>query len=355
MTTKTIPAAALQFRAEARFLFVDQADGPTPIEPGKAVAVEITARTDQPAEHWYFGRIVHDLQGMRVDKQIIPLDYLHDPRDIIGFADKITAGDGAVTARGNLVPVRADDRAAEILTRGRAGVPYQASIDFNGEGVKLEQLAEGVSAKVNGYTFEGPGVIVRQWPLRAIALCPHGVDSNTSAQFAAAQPHDTTVTFTDNQEATEMPTEDPNAVTPPEDQATPPVAEPAPDEAPAEEAEPAAEPALSAALADVRDEFRRFCDAFGEKAATYFAAGLTFEQAALKFAADMAAENADLKTRLAAVNRGEATPLSSGHAAEPPAGKKSPAGDPAQFHKLGDNVAKVAAGMVFSTQPAPKN
>jgi hypothetical protein len=42
-------------------------------------------------------------------------------------------------------------------------------------------------APVNGYQFEGPGIIVREWPLRGVAICPYGADANTeSAALAGA-------------------------------------------------------------------------------------------------------------------------------------------------------------------------
>jgi hypothetical protein len=66
----------------------------------------------------------------------------------------------------------------------REGVPYEASIFFGGDGIKIQEIAEGQVEQVNGREFAGPGVIVREWPLRGVAICPYGADSNTeSAAF----------------------------------------------------------------------------------------------------------------------------------------------------------------------------
>jgi hypothetical protein len=63
----------------------------------------------------------------------------------------------------------------------KEGVPYQASINFGGDGIKIEQVQEGASVQVNGYTLAGPACVIREWPLRGVAICPYGADENTDA------------------------------------------------------------------------------------------------------------------------------------------------------------------------------
>jgi hypothetical protein len=70
----------------------------------------------------------------------------------------------------------------------KQGVPYEASIFFGGDGIKIEEVGEGKMQTVNGRQFDGPGVIIREWPLRGVAICPYGADQNTeSAAFAKGQ------------------------------------------------------------------------------------------------------------------------------------------------------------------------
>lgn len=345
MSRKRVPTEALRFRAPAEFLF---AAGE--ITPGKPIPVHIVARTDQPVDHWYWGRVVHDLAGMRLTKPTIPIDYMHDPREVLGFASKFST-EGALSADGALVPIRPDDRATEIATKQRAGVPYEASIDFASEsGIKIEQLAEGQVAQVNGYTLEGPAAIIREWPLRGIAICPYGVDAATSAQFSAGTPPETVVEITKGKT---MPEEKPQQPTPTEPQEKP-------EEKPAEPEKPAGKPeekpaetstekppadATSLSAADPRAEFRRFAAVFGDKAGQYYAEGKSFEDALAQFAKDQKARADDLEKRLAAVERGETQKLSAGHASEEKPEEKPKQGDPAKFAALGTGTAKLAAGM----------
>lgn len=158
----------------------EAADGPPPSAP-----ISILARSPQPLDHWYWGRIVHDLAGMTPAAAVIPLDWCHDGETNLGFLDKFAA-DPAVglTVGGQLVPFTDEDRAAQVLHKGRAGVPYQGSIDWSGPGCLIEEVGEGMAVDVNGYQFQGPGVVVRKWPLSSVALCPSGYDPDTRAQFS---------------------------------------------------------------------------------------------------------------------------------------------------------------------------
>jgi hypothetical protein len=124
---------------------------------------------------------------MHLHKSRVPIDYVHDNKEIVGYLNKFDATSGDLVTSGALVPFKDSDRATEIVHKMRAGVPYEASINFGGDGIKLEDVPEGMVAQVNGYQFEGPGIIVREWPLRGVAICPYGADANTeSAALAGA-------------------------------------------------------------------------------------------------------------------------------------------------------------------------
>jgi len=68
----------------------------------------------------------------------------------------------------------------------REGVPYEASINFGGDGIKIQELGDGETTEVNGARFDGPGIVVREWPLRGVAICPYGADMNTACVEMAA-------------------------------------------------------------------------------------------------------------------------------------------------------------------------
>lgn len=146
----------------------------------KSARIRLKARSGQPIEHWFWGRIVHDMAGVR-HKARIAVDYAHNDSEILGYVNHFDTAGGDLVLSGALTPWREDDRASEVMFKMREGVPYEASIFFGGDGIKLEDVPAGMVAQVNGYQFEGPGIIVRQWPLRGVAVCPYGADANTES------------------------------------------------------------------------------------------------------------------------------------------------------------------------------
>jgi hypothetical protein len=148
-------------------------------ENAKTAPVRLVARSGQPIEHWFWGRIVHDMAGMHLHKSRLPIDYVHDSKEVIGYLNRFDTTSGDLITSGALVPFKDSDRATEIVHKARNGVPYEASINFGGDGLKIQELQAGEMADVNGMRFEGPGVIVREWPLRGVAICPYGADMNT--------------------------------------------------------------------------------------------------------------------------------------------------------------------------------
>lgn len=133
--------------------------------------------------HEEWGAIYHDFEGMTLDGDRVPLDYCHNEAEVLGFAGEFPVDEEGLHIDGVLVPF-GQDRAAEVIAKGQAGVPYQLSIDFRGDDLVAEEVPEGATAEVNGATVEGPALIFREWPLRGVAVCPYGKDRNTSTQFS---------------------------------------------------------------------------------------------------------------------------------------------------------------------------
>lgn len=145
----------------------------------KTAPVKVKARSGKPLEHWFWGRVVHDLAGMRMHKPRLALDYAHNDAEVIGYLNHFDSSSGDLMASGAIIPFTAGDRADEVLFKMGQGVPYEASIFFGGDGMKIEEVPEGASTQVNGYQFDGPGCVIREWPLRGVAVCPYGADQNT--------------------------------------------------------------------------------------------------------------------------------------------------------------------------------
>lgn len=313
---------------------------------GKTSPVRLKARSGQPIEHWFWGKVVHDLTGMRLHKPRLPIDYAHNDAEVLGYLNKFDSTSGDLVASGALIPFRPDDRASEVLHKMREGVPYEASIFFGGDGIKIQELAEGEVADVNGYRLQGPAVIVREWPLRGVAICPYGADMNTDSAASFASGKEIAVEILKNEieetqmaetqveaaEAASPPVEESavqetpapavetetsspvEAEAAPEADAKPVVEEepPAADEVPAEvtavEAEvvedPQPEPEQSAPV-DPRYEFKRMCADFGQEiAAQVFADGGGYDAAREAYYKAIEAENKALKAKVAALPSG---------------------------------------------------
>jgi len=328
---RKIPRAACQFRASA-LEFASQDKG----NP----AVRLTARSGQPIEHWYWGRIIHDFAGMRLHKPTIPLDYCHRDEEVIGFLDTFTTESGDLEAAGRLVPYQPGDRASEVKHKAEAGVPYEASINFGGDGIRIQEVQRGEVTEVNGREFEGPGVVVRQWPLRGAAVCPYGADMHTETTFSEGE----TIPVTFEREDYAMSQEqdqpaDNEAVTP--DTETTDAAElAAPTSEVPESAEALEQPEVPTAFLTqeefdrhnevteqgLRAECKRFLDVFGPQGGEWYAEGLSFADAQERNTEALKAENKQIKAKLAAVDRGEEEPVDfQAGSEETPDGKASQA------------------------------
>jgi hypothetical protein len=334
--TRDVPAAALCFQAgPVQFAQNDEEGPPYP--------VELLARTGDPVEHWYWGRVVHDVEGARHGERIA-IDWRHLEDELLGYADEFDTRGGDLRVKGKLTPYGEDDRGHEIAHKGRAGVPYEASIDFRGQGIRAEELGEGATAQVNGRTVTGPCVIFREWPLRAVAICKVGQDPGTETTFQDDNPtFSVTVTRGENEmpdtdtptneqkrslwaalgaalglgaadpapeASTDTPGDAPSAPatdTPPaepQQQAAPPAQPPA---EPQQQAAPPAQPPADKA-ADPRAECKRYVEAFGPEGATWWAEGKTWCEASALALEAARKENAELRQRIDQAELGDPNP-----------------------------------------------
>lgn len=143
MQLKTVPAKACQFAADLQV----RANS----DESKTAPITLVARSGEAVCHWYWGNVVHDLGGMTVAKPRIPLDYCHDDDEVIGYANKFDTSTGELVATGALIPYSPDpdDKATEIIYKAQQGVPYEASIFFDGPLV-VEEVSENATTFVNG-------------------------------------------------------------------------------------------------------------------------------------------------------------------------------------------------------------
>ena len=294
-------------------------------ENSKTRKVRLQARSGQPIEHGFWGKVVHDLSGMRMHKNRLPIDYAHNDAEVLGYLNHFETESGDLVVSGALTPFREDDRASEVIFKMDNGVPYEASIFFGGDGIKLQMLEDGEMAEVNGYDFDGPGIIIREWPLRGVAICPYGADANTESstfssnkQFRASewtapkqeeQPNEEksmkaekegsveSAPVVENEEA-KMSVESVEQEVKPEAEAV----EGEAVEVPAAEEEIEEKSEQQPEEEDPRAEFKRMVESFGAGIASkVYAEGGTFEDAKDAAFAALKADNESLKAKLAEI------------------------------------------------------
>jgi hypothetical protein len=314
-----LPRTALRFRYP-ELKFGDNGEG------AKTVPFSMTARTGDPVDHPYWGRVVHDMAGMKLSKPRLPVDYCHENDEVLGYANKFDTESGDLIVSGALTPFspKADDRAAEVIYKMKAGVPYEASIDFSAGTPIVEFVPADVTVPVNGKQFAGPGVVIRQWTLRGLAICPHGADPNTNTAFSGGDK--VTASFTTFTETAHMSTQNTPIVEAgkPAVEATP--AKPEGATPPVEGTQLAAAPAATPPAGAVTFTSADYIAAFGDVGARWFCESKKFAEAATEFvtklrndhkaavdakdaqfAAEKTALQAEvdgLKQKLAAIDRG---------------------------------------------------
>lgn len=287
--TRAVPAAALQFASE-----ISLSDNG---ESAKSAPISLVARSSKPTDHPYWGRCVHDFAGMSVHKPRLPIDYCHDQKEVIGYANKFDSSSGDLVASGALVPYRGSDRATEIIHKSKMGIPYEASVRFCQDGLVVEEVPEFAITQVNGTQFAGPGVVFRKWSLRGIAVCPYGQDMHTSSNFSESAAGATVTIITakeshmTNETAAEaVATEQPAVeatTTETATEAAPEAAVEVATEAPAEAAQEA--PAVEANPVEMSAPApgQQFLDAFGEQGGVWFAQGKSFDECRTLFTASL--------------------------------------------------------------------
>lgn len=169
---------------ELRFSLSASVEVGTNGENAKTSPIKIIANSGDPVNYPKIGKLAFDFSSM-THKAKIPLDWDHE-NETIGFLNNIDKSNGVLSASGAIVPGEGQfaERAKDLITKMQAGVPYEASIESHGG--RLEEIAEGKSASVNGRTLSGPVKILRDWSLAAVAICKFGKDSATTAELRLA-------------------------------------------------------------------------------------------------------------------------------------------------------------------------
>ncbi len=177
-----MPKEALFFREatmeESTGRRIEFSDKP---DDAKQPRFKMTLNTGVDMFNFWFGKVAIDLNGIRPGKNKLPALRDHDRNKIVGWHDTFSISARGIFTEGYFSLSAPDGR--EALALSKEGFPWQASM--TAEPVKIENVAEGATAEVNGRKFIGPGVIFRKSILREGSFCSLGADCNTNVLAAS--------------------------------------------------------------------------------------------------------------------------------------------------------------------------
>ncbi len=308
----TVPVAAMRLRVGE---LVVKTNG----DAAKTAPITLLSRTGDAIDHPWWGRVVHDMDGMKLAKSRVPIDWNHSD-ELIGTLNKFDTSTGDLVASGFLKqnPARTPDHAAIVMhdMQGDDSIPYEASINFGGDGIVVEEVPAGTQVQVNGRKMSGPITVIREWPLRGVAITPYGADQNTQSLMNT----NGTITVTVRKSQPEVTMSNPNPAEVAQPEATVEATTEAKEtETKTEETAPAAvvesvpaeakEMAQSVAVEAKAHE--RYTKLAGDKGASAFLSGVAWDEFvfAVKVEADetiaaLKKENAELKSKLLAMPTG---------------------------------------------------
>ncbi len=96
-TVESIPLSAFRFDASVSSIEAYETEGSISAD------IKILARSNKPINHWYWGKIVHDMEGVR-HKDRLTLDYCHDEDQIIVTQTKSILSTKVCRLAGSLFP-----------------------------------------------------------------------------------------------------------------------------------------------------------------------------------------------------------------------------------------------------------
>lgn len=146
-------------------------------------------------DHWYWDRIIFDLDSMSI-KGRIPALLDHSSRQRAGAINTHSINhQSGLTVSGDLMT---NEFGTQVAQDSDDGFPWQMSVRIDPSAI--EEIQAGASVTVNGKVHQGPITVFRGGRIREVSFCALGADDNTNAVAASHspknfnQPEDTDVT-----------------------------------------------------------------------------------------------------------------------------------------------------------------
>ncbi|MEG1092386.1 MAG: hypothetical protein RSE38_13695, partial [Acinetobacter sp.] len=146
-------------------------------------------------DHWYWERIIFDLDTIQI-KGRIPALLEHRTSQRAGAINSHSVNhEEGLKIEGSLL---SNEFGTQVAQDSDDGFPWQMSVRI--EPSSTEEIAADQTVSVNGKTYQGPITVFRGGRIREVSFCALGADDNTNAVAASHspknfnQPEDTDVT-----------------------------------------------------------------------------------------------------------------------------------------------------------------
>jgi phage head maturation protease len=168
-TTTQIPSEAYEFRS-SDLKVEEKTFTLTPYKLGQVV------------EHFYWGKFVFEAASMRMAKGAIPALVDHDTLRGCGKIDAMTIGDD-VEFSGKFV-----ENEHSKYVQDMRDVGMECSLRFDPSKTIIEEVLEGSSVEVDGFTHEGPIVVFKEALIKEVSFTLFGHVPDTQTKFKQTAP-----------------------------------------------------------------------------------------------------------------------------------------------------------------------
>ena len=155
-----------------------------PVEGKKKRTFTGIAYSGEPiVDHWYWERIIFDLDTIQI-KGRIPALLEHRTSQRAGAINSHSVSyEEGLKIEGSLL---SNEFGTQVAQDSDDGFPWQMSVRI--EPSSTEEIAADQSVTVNGKTYQGPITVFRGGRIREVSFCALGADDNTNAVAASHNP-----------------------------------------------------------------------------------------------------------------------------------------------------------------------
>ncbi|MEG1156619.1 MAG: hypothetical protein RSD94_12140, partial [Acinetobacter sp.] len=134
-------------------------------------------------DHWYWERIIFDLDTIQI-KGRIPALLEHRTSQRAGAINSHSVNhEEGLKIEGSLL---SNEFGTQVAQDSDDGFPWQMSVRI--EPSSTEEIAADQTVSVNGKTYQGPITVFRGGRIREVSFCALGADDNTNAVAASHSP-----------------------------------------------------------------------------------------------------------------------------------------------------------------------